>query len=366
MLQFNAIEESSYRLVIGNENIVKNNLIRTTYVGNRNNIKSQPNAYYSEIINFPDKDSYLENVRRINNNSSENISKNNIIYQCNDYSSDLELDNMKFFYISECTDPTCVYTRCITNIRERFEKKILETAKNKNNIKILFFGSFLLYQELRISILLDNKISEIHLTDYAYKNFLNNNNKSYILAFTEFMNYIDLQKWNIKVYVHSDPDKLKRSKIFQRRFDIICGIDIDYTNGHNNNRPIMKEIAQNTLKINGVMYMSQHNLDQVDLCRYEISDNATIKLVSTEDFVKKEYYLKYTIQNLLYQLYYPFSFTGLYLSAIYFKKSPILSIITGTYCITGIVYKYLTTENNSNNFERKISIFSNLLKKNIN
>jgi hypothetical protein len=337
MLQFNIIEESSYRVLTYRKKPHKNNIIHTKNL----------NQQYEPI--FSNQFSKL----------SGNIDTNHIRDSGFDYAV---ANNIKFCHVSECSDSDCVYSREKTNIRERFENKILNIAQKKNNIKILFYGSFLLYQELRILLLLGNKISEIHLTDYAYKNFLNNKDESYILVFSEFIRYVESHKWNIKFYIHSDPDKLKNSIIFQRRFDIVCGIDIDYVKGNTNNRPIMKDIAENTLKINGVMFMSQHNLDQVDLCRYEITCNGKIKLVSTEDFVKKEYYLKYMAQDMLCKLYYPFSFIGLFFSAIILNKSPITALIGGTYCIVGIFHKYLMSDDDPNEFERNINNFSNLLK----
>lgn len=268
-----------------------------------------------------------------------------------------------FNYISECSDPRCVYTRKKTNMRERFENKILKRAQKKHNIKILFFGSFLLLQELKILLLINDRVSEVHLTDYAYQNFLYKNDNSYIMAFKEFIEFIKKQKWNINVYVHSDPEELKNSIMFQRRFDIICGIDIDYSKGKLDNRPIMKMIAENTLKIDGIMYVSQHNLDQVDLCQYRIENNGKIKLINAEYFVKKEYYVKYMLQNLFYKLYHTFSFTGLFFSTLFLKKSPFTSLMVGTYCTIDIFYRYLTKGDNSRDFEININSFYSLQKK---
>lgn len=278
-------------------------------------------------------------------------------------------------YISECCDPTCVYFRGKTNIRERFEKKIVELAFDKDNIKILFYGSYFLYQELQILHLIGHKISEIHLTDYAYENFMDNNDL--ILCFEQFLSYIKENKLNIRVYVHSDPNKLKNSIYFKRRFDIVCGIDIDYILGNNDNRPIIKEISRNTLRIDGTMCVSQNCLDQVDLSCYGIMDNGDISLNITTDFVKEPYYYKYILINIYSKLYYPFSFDypfsfrnpfssyypvnllGLAISFKKFKYYPTTSVILGTCCIFGIGKYFLIDD-----FIVKIRPYNDLSKNN--
>lgn len=268
----------------------------------------------------------------------------------------------KFQYISECSDPDCAYYRRTTNMRERFEEKIIKTSTNKQNIKILCYASFLLYQELRIALLLGDKISEIHFIDYAYNNFLTQPCNLYFNAFVEFMTLINLAKLDIKVFVHTNPDELKTSKIFQRTFDIICGIDVDYVHGNTNNRPIMKDIAKNTLQINGVMYTSQQNLDQVDLCKYEIMSSGNIKLIDAEDFIKPSYYIKYTLGNLFNKLVYHSGIIGLLLSTTIHKKFPITSIIMGTCCSLYALHKYIEDDDNCDYFNRQTKKFADLMK----
>lgn len=202
--------------------------------------------------------------------------------------------------ISECNDPYCIYSRSVSNLREKYEDKIMSEAIDKNNLSILFFGSFLLQQELQILKLLGNKILEIHLTDYVYKNFMTN--EKICLAIDNFMEYIIMSDFNIDLYIHTEPDKLKHSIIYQRRFDIICGIDIDSIE-HYDNRQIMKEIATNNLKLDGAMIISQNTIDLVDLCRYELDDQRTIKLISTEDYVKDPYFINYKIQNMICNIF---------------------------------------------------------------
>jgi hypothetical protein len=286
------------------------------------------------------------------------------IYLKKNTKADYTMDEKQycFKYINECCHPKCVYTRTRTNMRERFENFILRTNKKKTGLNILFYGSFLLYQELKLVLMLNSQLTEIHFTDYAYKNLLTNQDHTYINVFTEFMEYISARKLNTKVYIHSDPDKLNKSIMFHRRLDIICGIDIDYVYDKNNNRSIMKEIARNMLNIDGVMYMSQHDLVQVDLCCYEISNNNSVILVSTEDFVKPNYYTKYWIKNFFNKIYYPISIIGLLGTLFLIKKSPILAIIASTYYVIDILYKYLLDWDNPVSYKKKITKFSSLLK----
>ena len=242
--------------------------------------------------------------------------------------------------IAECNDPTCIYSRNYTNLRERFEKKIFMSLLNKKKISILFYGSFLLYQELNILKLIGNQISEIHLTDYAYKDFIKDNKKEFINAFMEFYKHIISRKLNITIYIHSEPEKLIISSLFRRRFDIICGIDIDYTFGITNNRPIMKEISENTLKIDGIMYLSQHNLDQVDLCQYELDVNGKIKMVRTDDFVKPHYYAKYKFTNIWHKVLNLMNIIGPFALSIASRQYAPISIMSATYGIMALMDKY--------------------------
>lgn len=266
----------------------------------------------------------------------------------------------KLSYISECTDPICIYTRQNTKIREIFEKKIVDESKNKSNIKILFYGSFLLYQEFRFLLLMGNRIAEIHFTDYAYQFFLSHKPNPYILAFNEYVEQIKTQNFDIKVYVHDNPDKLKTSKKFQRRFDIICGIDIDYSQGKLNNRPTMKEIAINTLKINGFMYLSQNYLDQVDICRYEIVENGDVRLITSDDYIKPAYYFNYAAQSNLISLYYPLCLTGFVISCFLVKKNKYISFIASNIFTIGIIHNLL--DNSQNYFKRNIKKFTSIIK----
>lgn len=210
----------------------------------------------------------------------------------------------------------------------------------------------MLLQELRILELLGNNVSEVHLTDFAYENFSNDVNNCYNRAFVQFMQLIKEKCLETRVYVHTDPNKLKTSNKFNRRFDVICGIDIDWAHGCTNHRPIMKEIAANTLKIDGMMCISQNFEDQVDLCHYEISDNGDIVLVRTEDYVKPPYYGKYIFEHTFTKAYYYLSILVLLLISLVINNLTIPSILASLYCLFCIVTHFFECEHTS--YDRKI------------
>lgn len=364
MLLFNMVEQSSYRMVFCSYGIPK----ESNNGQNLDDLAITPEKKYGFCTESCDKEEI--SCSKIDSSEIGDSLETDIFLgevsepvQTKDFAGNITMPkNLK--YISECADTGCVYSREKTDIRERFEKKIYQTVFNKKNIKILFYGSFLLYQELRILSMISPNVIEVHLTDYAYKDFLINPKNNFTPAFTEFIECVRSMNPNINVYVHTDPDKLVDSNLFKRRFDIICGIDIDYAKGIVDNRPMMKKIATNTLKIDGVMYLSQHNLDQVDLCTYEITEHGDIKLTVAEDFVKTPYYGKYKFQHFLFSIYYFLSFIGLLFSASVLEKSPLTSIVMGTYCWLGIFHEYLNGEDGQNYFKRIINKFSNILKDN--
>lgn len=211
--------------------------------------------------------------------------------------------NNCFQYIRECHNEDCVYNRKLTTLREKYQDKILKLVNEKTNIKILFFGSFLLLQELIILVLLGNRVSEVHFSDYAYANFLKN--KTFTMAFAEFLEHTINHNLNVKIYIHSNPEQLKNSKFCKERFDIISGIDFD--DGALGNIKNIKEIASNTLKKNGIMLLSQNREDLVDISYYQIKNNR-ISLIKIVEYIKPQYYYYYWLQYQLMQLLRPFNF----------------------------------------------------------
>lgn len=288
---------------------------------------------------------------------------NDVVDECCQCDTDIDHDIARttvFNYIRECTDQYCIYTRAKTNIRIRFEDKIT-ASDNKAGLNILFYSSYLLQQELTLITKLKHKINEVHFTDIAYHDLINNCNSDIYRAFAEFCYYIQVEDYDIRIYVHCDPHVLTISPNFSRRMDIICGIDIDYIYHNMDNRDIMKKIAFNTMKIDGYMIISQNNMDLVDLCRYELDSNGDVMITHTEDFVKPGYYRNYWIQYILDKLKYPVAIGGL-LCGIYLAGSwPMLSIIASTYYAIDIIYSYLLDWNNASSFERVILPYSMLI-----
>lgn len=199
----------------------------------------------------------------------------------------------RFKYISECSDDPCVYNRQKYNIREKFEEKIYDEIYHRKNIKILFYGSYLLYQELKILFLICGHVSEFHFTDYAYINF----EDKYMMAFTEFMDFASPFGHNIDFYVHTNPDTLKQSVLFHNNFDIICGLDIDSYFWNVDGRIVMKNIAKNALKNGGILLVSQQYLELVNLKKFS-NFYGILKLVSNEIFIRKGPYEKYQMQKI--------------------------------------------------------------------
>lgn len=228
---------------------------------------------------FPHNNTNITN-NNTNNNNTDNTNNNPFVP----------------LYLRECEDPVCVYTRKLSSIREKYEEKIIAHTQDKNDISILFYASCYLYQEYRILESIINKVSEIHITDHSYKLFLENPNDYFFLVIDEFANYIITHNPNIDIYIHSDPTKLKSIR-WHRRFDIICGIDIDYDDNLCG-RDLIKDISSSTLKINGYMITSQNCLDQVDLCTYIIGSDSCIQLIEAIDYVKAPYFAEYKIKNI--------------------------------------------------------------------
>lgn len=216
----------------------------------------------------------------------------------------------KLKYVTECMDKNCPYTRSNTNIRFNYEKlvgkKILsinQMSARKNDISILFYGSWHLYQELCICLQNLNQISQVHLADFGYNQINLKKNESY-MAIDEFARILKYHKNTIEIFVHTNPLTLYNSTYFRECFDIVCGIDIDYSLGIQNNRPIMKNIALNTLKKSGSMIVSQHSSNMIDISKYVVR-SGKIKQISIKCYVKNNWNKIFMIinQKLKYGLY---------------------------------------------------------------
>lgn len=236
-------------------------------------------------------------------------------------------------YITECSNNDCIYNRNKTKLRQKFQNKIIKFANNKKNIKILFFGSFLLLQELIITRLLNKKVTEVHFVDYAYKNFLKDN--IFIATFTEFIDWTIKYDLDIKIYIHTNPEHLIISTFCKKRFDIISGIDFYSETVYDDN--CIKKIAINTLNETGMMFLSQNRLNLIDILCYQIR-HKHIELVKAVDYLKTEYYYSYKSQYLLAQLLRPYNFFIIVIPfLIYYPKisSLFLLVYIYYYCFIG-------------------------------
>lgn len=259
-------------------------------------------------------------------------------YQISIYDSSIVTNCEIFKYISECNSVNCIYNRSLTNIRSKFESVVLNLS-NKSNIKILFYGSFMLYQELQIIMKLKNRLKEIHFTDAMYSNMFNEDenyfykkptDNKYISAFSELLFYLSNNKIFVPIYIHTDPSKLAYTEFFKKRFDYVVGIDIDYIYPGNkiDNFDIMKNISINTIIDSGHMVISQNFKDLVDISIYK-KNNKSIQLLKSYMYIKKEYILKNRIIRLFKKSQFSLSVLGLTLSCNNVYNNKYLATISG-------------------------------------
>ncbi len=203
-----------------------------------------------------------------------------------------------FKNISECRETDCVYSRSNTQFRSIFERKIISISNKKKNINILFYGSFMLLQEIKILDMIHQNVSEVHFVDVAYQEMYSLMRNKYNALFSELMQYVHHKSWDLAVFVHRDPVKLSESTCFKNRFDMICGIDVDYKFHIINNRFLMKKIAQNTLCTSGKLVSSMHYENMVDLCIHKFDIDRNLELCSVTDYVKKKYFLQIKFKSI--------------------------------------------------------------------
>lgn len=266
----------------------------------------------------------------------------------------------KINVITECCDPNCIYARSTSRLREKFEEKIHCFIGQKKNIKILFYASYLLAQELRIIALLSDKISEIHITDFAYKYWSDDPDNIFNQAFTQLIDIITRNGLNIPIYLHKDPMNLCTNKTYHRLFDVICGIDIDYVDSDRDHRLIMKDIAKNSLRLDGMLFNSRHYLDQVDISSYQIDNYGNVSLVETNDYVKNKYYKIYILEEFFDKAYNFLLF--LFLVVIHFSIQ-----LADKITLCGLLYIFTTIfmrciQRRKNNYRRKIEKLENIIK----
>jgi hypothetical protein len=242
----------------------------------------------------------------INNSHICTKDKHSIICRCSPYN--ILVKSSMHNYISECTDNRCVYTRNISRLRTIYESKIISFCKNKQKINILFYGSHKLLQEVVILEKIYNSIDEIHLVDSAYEKF-----SEFVHTFRYFTNRIYSLNPNIKIYIHYDLSLLLNDTNMSNKIDIIGGIDIDYVHNkfnHFEHRNCIVMTAKKILKATGLMILSQHFFDLVDISEYRFNyENKLVPCVISE-YVKPLFYdilKKYSIQtkscNLIRKVY---------------------------------------------------------------
>lgn len=333
---------------------INNNTYRLEYNG--------PTA--SDIIKSPQTESPLYwgtlfNDPRLRQLNSPTLSYGDSM-EFNDITSQNHLCSLGF--LQECTDQDCLYSRQITNIREKYENKIVSFSRGRTKLSILFICSYLLLQELRILWVLRDHISEVHLTDFAYKDFYFQCNNKYYLAFLQFTYFIKKYEIDCLVYLHLDPLQMVQDSSLNRTFDIIGGIDIDYHGNpdHFEMRSIIKSIGNNCLKIDGMMCLSQNFQDQLDLCHYGFVDGK-IKLTETEDYVKEAYYWKYLLDDILLRAFSILNILCYLMSFLLVCRLPLLFTFFNLYYLWKI---RCHRQKSRNNYKRKIKHLKTIMRRN--
>lgn len=254
---------------------------------------------------------------------------------------------VRFQYVSECANSDCVYNRSVTNTRQRFENVIQSDCVAIDNINALFYASYMLYHEVMTIAPMINKFAEIHLTDAAYEGISENQDHQCLLALREFISYVGALNGCIRFYVHTDPTLLEQSVVFNKRFDIISGVDVQCEFHHRDHLQLLKLIAAQTLRQTGTLYLSFHYVDMVDIGRYTLTPRDAIQLSRRDLYVKAPFYRKYKIQHTLDQI---MCFSGIALQT----TVPLLLCMGNAHLLFGCLfalYGWLTlTEPPSNRF----------------
>lgn len=199
-------------------------------------------------------------------------------------------DTMHYF-LSECTDPNCIYSRSRSKLRYLYEDIIVSHCISRERVNIMFYASHNLLQELIILKKIAHCVDEVHLVDLSYENVDN-----YYNAFTFFSSEIRRINPYIKIYHHHNLLLLEGNRLFLHRIDLIGGIDIDYIHNkfdHLVHRRLIHKIANYVLKIGGKLIISQHFNDIVDMAEYQQNSQYLLVPVTINDFVKPDFYYDY-------------------------------------------------------------------------
>jgi hypothetical protein len=193
--------------------------------------------------------------------------------------------------LSECTDPSCIYNRTVSRLRQMYEQIIIEHCHGRKGIVLMFYASYKLLQELTIVERVCYSVSEIHLVDSAYEDY-----KEFQQIFLYFVNQIHRLNPAIKIYFYPDLLFLRNDCKLAHKFDLIGGIDIDYVLknlDYIEHRQQIKHTACYLLRTGGKMIMSQHFNDLVDIAQYKLNQEGLLVTNVIDDYVKKEFYDDY-------------------------------------------------------------------------
>lgn len=248
-----------------------------------------------------DTNIYFDYLRRIKIDDLNDVQRLENLFSSHEKHTNTQtipnIPNFPLDHIYECANTNCIFSRRNTKLRTIYENKLLAHVKNSNNVNILFYGSYMLFQELKIIMSCGNKLKEIHFTDTVYKNFSTDSYNKFNIAFCQLSSYIKSHGIDAKIYLHRDPNILKRNKYLSGRFDIISGIDVDFSTHTHNNRDLILEIAKNTLKIDGKILISQAFVDMVDIALYQMDANNNLYEAFADEFVRPHFYNRYYFEN---------------------------------------------------------------------
>lgn len=206
----------------------------------------------------------------------------------------------------ECNEHTCYYSRDIYRTREIFENMIINAVIGKCKLAILFYACDRLKQELiiieKLLSLNSDAINEVHFADVYYGTCSDESREVYYLIFSDFMAMVRKKGWKFESYFHNDPSRIPSYQLFSRRFDLICGLDMDiyHPNGqaYVNNFPIVKNIIHKCLSSNGYALFSRKYTDTVRFSSYRMMSNTAVR--QTDIFyVKNSRILEKSPSNLI-------------------------------------------------------------------
>lgn len=179
--------------------------------------------------------------------------------------------------VTECRDMKCLFNREKSRVRHDYQQQIVKYVGEFEKCRILFYGCHLLLQEITlISSIIETygtqSISEVHFTDVDYAN--QENHCRYHRAFVEFMRYVTAKGWMFDVYLHLRPDSLLDNIFYQKRFHLICGIDLYSEVYQQDHDVLIQKLTTETLCHNGYTVAAYSYHDGIDINIYELRRKA--------------------------------------------------------------------------------------------